>query len=77
MSQPNTSQSQGQSSTLSFRQFYQIREASRQDDFKPSKKPKHGKEPSSGNGTKAKQPKEVEIKVSLAYANNDGVFKTR
>ena len=77
MSQPSTSQSRGQSSTLSFRQFYQIREASRQDDFKPSKKQKRGKEPSSGNGTKAKQPKEVEIKVGLAYVNSDGVFKTR
>ena len=77
VSQPSTSQSRGQSSTLSFRQFYQIRETSRQDDFKPSKKQKRGKEASSGNGTKAKQPKEVEIKVGLAYVNSDGVFKTR
>ena len=77
MSQPSTSQPRGQSSTLSFREFYRMREASRQDGFKPSKKQKRGKEASSGNGTKAKQPKEVEIKVGLAYVSSDGVFKTR
>lgn len=31
-------QPRGQSSTLSFRDFYRIREASRQEDFKPTKK---------------------------------------
>jgi DNA mismatch repair ATPase MutL len=67
-------QSRSQSSTLSFRDFYRIREASRQDDFKPKKKKKSGND-SSASGAKSKQPKEVEIKVGMAYI--DGVFKTR
>ncbi|CAB4014342.1 G2 M phase-specific E3 ubiquitin- ligase [Paramuricea clavata] len=68
-------QSRGQSSTLSFRDFYRIREASRQEDFKPTKKKKRGNE-ASASGAKSKQPKEVEIKVGMAYVI-DGVFKIR
>ena len=69
------SHSPGHSSTLSFRDFYRIREASRQEDFKPTKKKKRGNE-ASGSGAKSKQPKKVEIKVGMAYVI-DGVFKTR
>ena len=62
-------------STLSFRDFYRIREASRQEDFKLTKKKKRGNE-ALASGAKLKQPKEVEIKVDMAYVI-DGVFKIR
>ena len=65
----------GGSSTLTFPDFYRIREASRREDFKPTKKQKRGNE-ALETGAKTKQPKEVEIKVGLAYVN-DGVFKAR
>ena len=68
-------QSRSQSSTLSFPDFYRIREASRQEDFKPTKKKKSGND-ASASGANSKQPKEVEIKVGMAYVI-DGVFKTR
>jgi hypothetical protein len=54
ISHPGTSQSRGQSSILSFREFYLIREASRQNDFKPLKKQKGTNEPplsGTGSGT--------------------------
>ena len=60
---------------LGRRIIYRIREASRREDFKLTKKQKRGNE-ALATETKIKQPKEVEIKVGLAYVN-DGVFKAR
>ena len=48
----------GGSSTLTFRDFYRIREASRREDFKPAKKQKRGNE-ALATGTKTKQLREV------------------
>lgn len=58
------------SSTMSFRHFYRSRQASRQEDFNPSKKK------SSSTAKQIKKSADVQIKVGLTYMNG-GVFRTR
>ena len=76
---PQTQSSNGPSvstprlSTLSFEDFYKMRESQRQSGFKVSKKKKKA---SSTTSNAPKKSSNVEIKVGIA-AQTDGVVKTR
>ena len=64
-----------QERTLSFEEFYQMRERQRQTGFKPAKKKKRGSSASSSS-TVSKKPTNVDIKVGIAQ-QTDGVVKVR
>ena len=64
-----------QERTLSFEEFYQMRERQRQTGFKPAKKKRRGSSASSSS-TVSKKPTNVDIKVGIAQ-QTDGVVKVR